>query len=573
MIVRRALLLGCIVFCSFHTAAALDPDVEIDAFVNAQGFDRIDADYFWSEEWNGPHRFPHYDRELLIVHADYGLSDAEKAILAIEAVEGPITHVRYKITSTDVPNVEDWLPPFRLVEITRFNLGPTLFESIRRSYEGTFTPSDAEIERDPHVTFRFVFTSNKFMAADPLAISRRELNDAQALAHKCFALSCLDLADPTGDGWAWNDIAVDESQYPSVFEDRDAVGLTVPARIADLLDRASEVRGAYDMVISSQVAGQDDTANGIIRYNRFVSDEVSSDWIVRREVGGVSLFWGQVRTARMAGDRVWSMPYGFDPGRVEATHVPTEGLDTWRATLEFYMQDQGTPVRYQSVFNREVATYISDHFMYFAIASFPGFVYARDPVVGTSLPLLERPGYPTHRIGEARLADRIVPTGRTVSFQGHTAAEYRFLVSMPDANSSVYPTWSGTFWAVRDLPAAAGWYGVPGSPFAGRTWQFSSFWQTLGWDTGDLGLIVQAQITLHDGLIARDLQPVIEGATDVASLLKAGWGHQTVSMRIAELASDQTGALSITFPDLVPIGSNPWPYDLPPQTVGILERF
>ena len=571
--VACALLFVWVVFCPVHAAVAHDPDVQIDAFVNAEGFTTIDSSYFWSEEWNGPHRFPRYDRERWILHADSGLSDAEKAILAIDALEGALTHVRYKITSTNVPNGEDWQPPFRFVEITRFNLGPTLFESIKLAYEGVFTPSDAEIERDPHITLRIVFTSNKFMGADPLVISRRELTDAEALPHACFALSCFDLADPLGDEWAWNEIAFDEGEYPSEYEDVDANGLTVPARIADLLEMAGEVRGDYEMVISSMVAGQDDIANGIIRYNRFVADDVSSDWIVRREVGGNSPSWGQLRTARVAGDRVWNLPYGFDTGQVEATHVPTEGLEAWRATLEFYTQGENMPVRYQSVFNREVATYISDHWMYLAITSFPGFVYARDPVAGTSLPLLERPGYPTFRIGEARLADTISPTGRTVQFQGHRAQEYQLLVNMPDAYSSVYLTWSGTFWAVGDLPAAAGWYGVPGSPFAGRSWQFSSFWQRLGWDTGDLGLIVQAQITLHEGLIARELGPVIEGIADVETLLEAGRGHQTVSMRLTELVSDQTGTLPFIFPDLIAIGSNRWPYDLPPQTVGILERF
>lgn len=558
--------------CPLQAVVASEPDTQINAFIAAEGFTPVDRDYFWSEDWNGPHRFPHYDRERWILHADYGLSDAEKAILAIEALEAPITHVRYKITSTNVPDQEDWKPPFRLVEITRFNLGPTLFEGVRQAYEGVFTPSDEDLETSPHVTWRFVFTSNKFMAADPLAVSRRELDDAGALVHKCFALSCLDLADPIGEEWSWNDIGPDEHQYPAEYDDIDAQGLTVPARIADLLQIAGEVRGEYEMVISSNVAGQDDTANGIIRYNRFLADEISSDWIVRRQVGGVPPFWGQLRTARMAGDPVWTMPYGFDPGRVEATHVPIEGLDAWKVTLEFD-DGSGTPVRYASVFNREVATFRSDHWMYFGIANFPAFVYARDPLGGTSLPLLERNPFANTRVRLSALPNAIRPTGRSVNTEGREAKEFSLVVSLPDAGSAVYPAWTGTFWAIADLPPVSGWYGLPGSPFAGRSWQFSSLWQALGWDLEGVGLIVLADFTLHDGLMESDLRPVLAGNADVSTLFDAGWGHQTVRMSLRELAPDPSLTLATTFPDLVSLGSEPWPYDLPAQTVPILDRY
>lgn len=549
-----------------------NPDTPIETFINAQGFTAFETDYFWSEDWNGAHRFPHYDRERWIRHADNELSDAEKAILAIDAIEGSLSHVRYKIALSHVSDDAEWSGPLRLVEVSRFNLGPTLFKSIRQAYEGVFTPSDADIERDPHVTWRFVFVTNQGQSAEPIAVSRRQVSDAEARAKMCFALSCLDLADPVGEDWSWNDIAVDETAFPRSYEMVAANGLTVPARIASLLKVGRDVRSDYEMVISSNVAGQDDTANGIVRYNMFFVDEQTSDWMVRQEVGGGPPFWGQIRTARMAGDQVWGMPYGFDPGPIEWTEVQTEGLDAWRVTLEF-ADGTGAPIRYRSVLNREVATYISDHWMYFGLAEFPGFVYARDAVAGTSLPLLERRAEPQRRTELVRLPNLITATGRTIPFAEHEAVEFSFVFSQPDSASSTYLAWTGTFWAVRGFPAASGWYGLPGSPFAGRSAQFAGLWQALGWDIYDRGLIVRADITLQDGLVESDLRPVIAGSSDAATLNGKGWGRQTITMRVSELAPEATGALSRTFPDLVAIGRNAWRYDLPPQTVGILERY
>jgi hypothetical protein len=555
-----------------QAVVASEPDSKINAFIAAEGFTPIDRDYFWSKDWNGPHRFSRYNGEHGIMLADYGLADAEKAILAIEALEPPLTHVRYKITSTGIPAKDDWLQPVRLVEVTRFNLAPTLFESVRQAYEGLFTPSDEDMEDGPHVTWRLAFMSNRFMSADPMAVSRRELRETEAQAEKCFALSCLDPADPIGEDWSWNDIAFDEDQYPSEYEGTDAHGLTVPARIVDLLQMAGEVRGHYDMVISSNVAEQDHTANGIIRYNKFAADEVSSDWIVRRQAGEVPPFWGQLRTARMAGEPVWTLPYDFDPGQIEWTHIPVEGIEAWKATFEFD-DGSGVPIRYDAVFNREVATFRSDHWMYFSIAQFPAFVYARDPIGGTSLSLLERNPFPNTRVSLSALPNAISATGRNLQFDGYEAFEYSFVVSRPDAGSAVYPTWTGTFWAIADLPAAPGWFGLPSSPFAGRSWQFSALWQALGWDIAGRGLIVRADITLHDGLAESDLRPVLAGTADMGTLFDIGWGHQTVRMRLSALAPDPSPTLATLFPDLAPLGSEPWPYDLPPQTVSILERY
>lgn len=321
-----------------------------------------------------------------------------------------------------------------------------------------------------------------------------------------------------------------------------------------------------------KLALQDDTANGIVRYSLFLVDDETSDRVIRREAGGVPPSWGQIGTARMAGDRVWGMPYGFDPGPVEWTEVQTEGLDAWRVTLEF-SDGAGAPIRYRSVLNGEVATYISDHWMYFSLAQFPGFVYARDPVSGISLPLLERFVEPQRHAEMARLPSRLIATGRTISFAGREAVEFSFVFSQPDNASSSYIAWTGTFWAVRGLPAASGWYGLPGSPFAGRSAGFGGLWQALGWDISDHGLIVRADITLHDGLLESDLRPLIAGSSDAATLSGKGWGRETLAMRVTELAPEGSRALSRTFPDLVAIGRNAWNYELPPQTVGILERY
>lgn len=547
-------------------ASAQSVDAAIAAFTSADGFLPIDPDYFWSAQWNGPHRFPNYDRSS-VFHADVSVYDPEKAILAIDALDGPLPHVRYRISSRDLPQEEDWMAPLRLVEVTRFDLGPTLVASIAAAYEGIFTP--VAPEPAPHVTWRFVFITDKAMGAAPVAVGRRILSEQEAVDATCFALPCLALTDPLGDGWYWDDISVDETIDPPAYTETDQTGLTVPAHIARLLHAAGEVRGDYEMVISSQVVGQDAAANGIIRYKMFVSDEVSSDWILRQQVAGLPPSWAWTRTSGLAGEPDWSLPDGFDTGEQLWTHIPVEDLPAWRMTLTFDTPTAG-PMVYSADMNAEVATYLSDHWLYIGLPIVGGLVFARDGNV--ALPLLPHDQYLHEFMHWHDVPHHITATGASRPIGNHIAREYLLAYNQPDVDGDRYLAWTGRFWAINDLPAAIGWYGLPGSPFAGRSARFRLLWGGLHRDLAPYGLITQADITLFTDLALQDVHAVLNGTIDPASLAATGSQHQQVTMQVTDLSSADGYGLAYEFPDLTPFGTSPWPYDLPAQPLPILDR-
>ncbi len=560
------LLALVVMLCCPVGSRAQDSDSAIIAFAWAEGYLPIDTGYFWSEPWNGAHRFPNYDRSS-VFHADVSMHDVEKAIIAIDALDGPLPHVRYRISSHDLAQDEDWMAPFRLVEVTRFDLAPRLVASIAAAYAGIFTP--VAPDPAPHVTWRFVFDTNQAMGAAPIAIGRRILPEPDAAAALCFALPCLDLADPVGDGWDWQDITIDETPYPPVYHATDATGLTVPARIAALLVREAAVRGSYEMVISSGVVGQDSAANGILRHSIFVADEVSSDWLIRREVAGVPPFWSQMRRSGLPGEKVWTFPDGFDPGPVDWVPIPVEGLDAWDMTLTFET-GTGDSVRYRAIANAEVATFQGDAWMYFGLAQFPGFVYARDPGGGIALPVLGSPPPTAARRDRDMFASSIIPTGRQTVLDGWQAEEHRLLFNMPVGQDDAYLVWSGTFWATRDLPHLSGWFGLPGSPFAGRSDGFSQLWQSVGWDLETYGLILRAEIHLYEGLVERDLRDGVARRFETGLLPPIA---QTVRVTATDIRPDASYPLAVMFPDLARLGQAAWPFALPDQPVATLDRY
>jgi hypothetical protein len=548
-------------------ASAQSVDEEIGAFARADGFLPIDPDYFWFDQWNGPHRFPNYDRSS-VFHADVSVYDPEKAILAIDALDWPIPHARYQISSRELPADEDWLPPYRLVEVTRFDLAPTLAASIAEAYEGIFTP--VAPDRAPHVTRRFVFVTNQAMSAAPVAVGRRILSEQEASDAMCFALPCLALTDPLGDGWQWEDILVDETIDPPSYAALGSTGMIVPARIAALLHKAGNARHDYDMVISSQVVGQDDSANGIIRFNRFVSDEVSSDWIVRRQVSDLPPIWGWTRTSQMAGVPVWNLPDGFDAGETRWTHIPVEEIPAWRMTATF---DTGAdaPVIYDTNMNAGVATYMSDHWLYIGLDTVGGQVFARDG--GVALPILPYEQYLHELLHWHEVPNRIVATGASRRIGDHVALEYTLIYNQPDVEGDSYLAWTGQFWAIKALPAAMGWYGLPGSPFAGRSARFRLLWGGLSRDLAGYGLIVDADITLVTDVTQDDLHAVLEERAAPASLIAKAASHQRVILRVTEIEQVDGYTLSTQFPDLTPFGETPWPHALPDQPVASLAQF
>jgi hypothetical protein len=525
------------------TAMPVQADAVFDDFIQEAGFLPVDPYYFWSPRWNGPHRFPAGNPQDIRV-PDAGLGDAEKAVLAIDALDGPLPHVRYRITSRDMPRQEGG--DLRFVEVTRFNLGPTLLADIAESYAGLFTPEGPDGDPAPHVTWRFVFDTENFMDSLPIAVARHVLEQAAAQEADCFGLPCLALIDPVGADWPWTPIIVDETAHPAPYPMQSADGTAAPARIAALLKDAQPFSGPYEMVISSGVVGQDGAANGILRYHPFYVDEVTSDWRIRRETAGQDPSWGQIRAGGLPGDAHWTLPTGITAGPLDWHHIPVEGLPAWRMTTIFETDGQAAVI-YDTISNLYVGTHLSDHWLYIGLPDVAGNVLARNPAGGVALPILPYDPLAHEYIGWRDLPQSITPTGgQRVEF-GHFAREYAFHYVQPLITTDESRVWTGTFWALGGLPAVPGWYGLPGSPFSGREGLFRITWADLCRDLAPYGLITAADITLT-----------------------AHGRQQRVTMRIADLAPAERHALGHYFRDLAPVGQATWPHDLPQQPVALL---
>ncbi len=76
-------------------------EAEIERFVGAPRFYQLDPDYFDSPEWNSLERFPFGDSPYY-GNRDWGMSDAGKAIMALEAFEPALPHTRYRVSVTHV---------------------------------------------------------------------------------------------------------------------------------------------------------------------------------------------------------------------------------------------------------------------------------------------------------------------------------------------------------------------------------------------------------------------------------------------------------------------------------------
>ncbi len=93
------------------------------AFVKTPGRQVVDADLLAGEKYYTPQRFP---KQAGLSMPDADLDAVTKSILLLESLEPPLPRVRYLVTY-NVVSPPDY-PDFQreLVEVTRFNMGPTL---------------------------------------------------------------------------------------------------------------------------------------------------------------------------------------------------------------------------------------------------------------------------------------------------------------------------------------------------------------------------------------------------------------------------------------------------------------
>lgn len=225
------------------------------------------------------------------------LGPMTRALLMLDAREGPQVHARYRIRY----GMEEMGPyppkayttPVSFLQIDRFNMGPRRMEAL---------PGAADGESAPHVSYRMAMHIMQARTAEVISVSRAELSDAAAEAMSCLDLGCLDLGSPADHipvDWESTqeaDIAF-TAPYPMMTRD----GTHSPAAVLDQLTvqhgfvgdiSQDEVRWSYpearpgltfgapfmEVVIDVNLA-QDFAVDGVLRDSHLGDDELAALWV------------------------------------------------------------------------------------------------------------------------------------------------------------------------------------------------------------------------------------------------------------------------------------------------------
>lgn len=274
-----------------------------DAFVGAQGFKRIDTAQL-RRDWYSHARFPHEDTTAFNA-PDAGINAATRALMLLESREPALAHARYRITYR-MDNAPDYGGyPNAYVEVTRFNLGPVIRADVADSIPAGVPVAPAEhFGLGPSVSWRFVMGWHQSRVADVVRASRRVLSPAQAKAMDCLGAPCLARENPHGPAGEWRPVTPPSTQPATYISQVN--GIATAARVSERLYR--QASGEQDrlialpthadkpqliFVISMNIEGQDDSADGLLHQPLLRDDAVSDIWTRRRQAGHDAIAWHQ----------------------------------------------------------------------------------------------------------------------------------------------------------------------------------------------------------------------------------------------------------------------------------------
>lgn len=119
------------------------------------------------------------------------LGPLTRALLMLDAREGPQVHARYRIRY-GMEQMGPYPPkayttPLSFVQIDRFDMGPHRMKAL---------PGAADEDAARHVSYRMAMQTIQARTAEVISVSRAELTDAAAEGMRCLQVGCLDLASP-----------------------------------------------------------------------------------------------------------------------------------------------------------------------------------------------------------------------------------------------------------------------------------------------------------------------------------------------------------------------------------------
>jgi len=278
-----------------------------EAYVGADAFIEMDAVSLAEGDWYDASRFPNMGASAF--RPDAGIDPVTKSILLLESREAPLPHSRYRVTyrlataSPDYPEVR-----YAYVEVTRFNLGPAVRKDVIEAYGAENAAPEEVFGVGPHVSWRFVTGEVMGMHASVIRASRKELSAEQARAADCLGVACLSLDIPQGPDGKWQTLSPPDFE-PPVYREEDN-GMVGPAGVADELFSRATRHGEEPredafadkpqmiFVISMNIAGQDQTALGLLHQPWLMDDAISDIWTQRLQAGPDAIEWRELTVHR-----------------------------------------------------------------------------------------------------------------------------------------------------------------------------------------------------------------------------------------------------------------------------------
>ncbi|SMQ70301.1 hypothetical protein SAMN06295905_1875 [Devosia lucknowensis] len=282
-------------------ATAQDIQAEIEAFTEADGFERLDLDLI--------------EKVLLDQFFDVGeiapggsIGPIEKALIVATA-EIPSVRTRTALSYGEIVTEEDGAVSF--IEVRHYNLGPAIRADLIEAYgEGDVADEEAFGMGD-HMAWRFVFQPLMGNSAALIDVSNKVIPEKSAAKHDCDGRPCLDYGpslDEMADWEPMTDIALPdwEPLYP-----QSEGGLATPAfavsQLAVVGFWANAEGGDYQWTGSEPSEAEADAAPfRFISIDRNLGNEDAID-TVWREVAPIGYEGGEVlfRRAEVGGQVSW----------------------------------------------------------------------------------------------------------------------------------------------------------------------------------------------------------------------------------------------------------------------------
>lgn len=275
-----ALLAG---FTLAQTETSLTAASVADSFVTEAGYEAVDLDNLEALIEAG---LPPSES---VFTAAGQLSPLVKAVHALEALDGQLDRTRFMISvaviNVTAPPAAD-PEPLLLVQVDRFNLGPSIHAELVQSVGEDQVAQIHEFGEGPHVSWRLVMQQLMGQESALVAAGRLEIPAEDALNHDCFAGACLQTASLIDELAVWSELTDATGSTDSAADVLTAAGML--AALADMTSfSAYEHEAGFDAYDSPVVVAravvetnlaQDSGAEGALRIGELRDDSLEAMW-------------------------------------------------------------------------------------------------------------------------------------------------------------------------------------------------------------------------------------------------------------------------------------------------------